>query len=67
MIPEMPPCPGNKATRVAHVSGLAWHGALLAHAQVSVVVTADRALETAELALQKVGVFFRTETKRRLG
>ena len=56
VVAEVPAGAGDEAAGVAHVAGLAGDGALLADAEVGVVVAADGALVAAELALEQVGV-----------
>ena len=66
VVAEMAPGAGDEAAGVAHVAGLAGDGALLADAEVSVVVAADGALVAAKLALEEVGVLLGEDLEGRV-
>ena len=66
VVAEMASGAGDEATGVAHVAGLAGHGALFADAEVGVVVAADGALVAAKLALEEFGILLGHDGERRV-
>ena len=66
VVAEVAPGARDEPAGVAHVAGLAGHGALLAHAEMRVVVATDGTLVAAELALEQVGVLLGRDGERRV-
>ena len=66
VVAEMASGAGDEATGVAHVAGLAGHGALFADAEVGVVVATDGALVAAKLALEEVWILLGHDGERRV-